>query len=31
MALHKNLIDGEWTEGEPVPNINPSKALATML
>ena len=24
MALHKNLIDGEWTEGEPVPNINPS-------
>ncbi len=24
MALHKNLIDGEWIEGEPVPNINPS-------
>jgi acyl-CoA reductase-like NAD-dependent aldehyde dehydrogenase len=24
MALHKNLIDGEWTGGEPVPNINPS-------
>ena len=24
MALHKNLIDGEWTDGEPVPNINPS-------
>lgn len=24
MALHRNLIDGEWVEGEPVPNINPS-------
>ena len=24
MALHKNLIDGEWTGGDPVPNINPS-------
>jgi aldehyde dehydrogenase (NAD+) len=24
MALHKNLIDGEWTDGEAVPNINPS-------
>lgn len=24
MALHKNLIDGEWTDGEPVANINPS-------
>ena len=24
MALHSNLIDGEWVGGEPVPNINPS-------
>ena len=24
MALHRNLIDGEWTDGEPVPNMNPS-------
>lgn len=24
MALHANLIDGTWTEGEAVPNINPS-------
>ena len=24
MALHRNLIDGEWTDGEPVPNLNPS-------
>ncbi|HET9070213.1 MAG TPA: aldehyde dehydrogenase family protein [Amaricoccus sp.] len=24
MALHKNLIGGEWTDGEPIPNINPS-------
>ncbi|TWG92430.1 aldehyde dehydrogenase (NAD+) [Mesorhizobium sp. J18] len=24
MALHKNLIDGEWIEGEGVANINPS-------
>ena len=22
--LHKNLINGEWIGGEPVPNINPS-------
>jgi aldehyde dehydrogenase (NAD+) len=22
--LHKNLIDGEWVEGEAVPNVNPS-------
>ncbi|HRO10193.1 aldehyde dehydrogenase family protein [Amaricoccus sp.] len=24
MALHRNLIDGEWIEGEPVPNLNPA-------
>ncbi|HEU4986804.1 MAG TPA: aldehyde dehydrogenase family protein [Rhizobiaceae bacterium] len=24
MALHKNLIDGEWIEGESIANINPS-------
>lgn len=24
MTLHANLIDGEWVEGEAVPNINPS-------
>jgi aldehyde dehydrogenase (NAD+) len=22
--LHRNLIGGEWTEGEPIPDINPS-------
>ena len=22
--LHQNLIDGEWVDGEAVPNINPS-------
>lgn len=24
MTLYRNLIDGEWVEGEPVPNVNPS-------
>lgn len=24
MTLHKNLIAGEWTDGEPVANVNPS-------
>jgi alpha-ketoglutaric semialdehyde dehydrogenase len=24
MALHANLIDGEWVEGEAVPNVNPA-------
>jgi len=24
MALHQNLIAGEWTGGDPIPNINPS-------
>jgi alpha-ketoglutaric semialdehyde dehydrogenase len=24
MALHANLIDGEWIEGEAVPNVNPA-------
>jgi alpha-ketoglutaric semialdehyde dehydrogenase len=24
MALHQNLIDGNWVDGEPVPNINPA-------
>lgn len=22
--LHRNYIAGEWVDGEPVPNINPS-------
>ena len=24
MDLHANLIDGEWVEGEAVPNLNPA-------
>ena len=24
MTLHKNLIAGEWTDGEPIANVNPS-------
>jgi aldehyde dehydrogenase (NAD+) len=24
MELHANLIDGEWVEGEPAPNVNPA-------
>ena len=24
MELHANLIDGEWVEGEAVPNVNPA-------
>ena len=22
--LHQNLIDGEWTGGDAIPNVNPS-------
>ena len=24
MTLHRNLIAGEWTDGEPIANVNPS-------
>ena len=24
MTVHANLIDGEWVEGEAIPNVNPA-------